>query len=891
MNPTKPESILHTKLMPPRLHNTLVRRAALFARLEDGRGKKVTLVCAPTGFGKTTLVSAWLAECGLPAGWVTLDENDNDPVRFWTYVLSALRGVDAALARTALSALSASPPPSSFQPILTALINDLSRLQQPCVLVLEDYHAITAGEIHTALAFLLQHLPDNLHLILVARSEPDLPLGILRARDELVEIGASDLLFSLPETESFLQEALRGALPAGAAARLQARTEGWAAGLRLAALALQNKGGQDAEQVIESFSGSHRYVADYLTNEVFAGQPQAVQSFLLATCFLGRLNAALCDAVSGSQDGQAMLEQLERQNLFLVQLADGGGRSWYRYNPLFAESIQVLARQRLGETGVRALFEKAGAWYETQHMFDEAIEAALAAGLFERAILLVEQFVEIYSLAEMRTLSRWLERIPLELTLQHPATCLTYAQVLLFSLDRYAPATAARIEPYLQAAEQVWRDQGKDEKVGTALALRGMMLVWQGRFRQALVCVHQSLELMSENEVFWRGISLLNAAAGDMNVGRMSSAQGRILEARACLGASQNIYGMLAATGTLAEILYFQGDLEQAARLAGQLLEEAVGDESMLDDQGEARRILANVAYEQNDLENAERYASEGLELAHARGNELLEAQLQGRLATVQAARGDVRPAHDGLQALAMRLHNRLAQREVQDVQAWLAIRTGSLANLGGWPATIEVESENLLYQQRLRENYLLARVRIAQGRPAEALELLEPLPADAAHSLAEALCLQALARHAMGDLAEARKALAQALEIGHEKGFRRLFVDEGAPLAARLRELLPALPERSLSLYAGTLLHLFPSGADPAHAGAPASDAPVEALSGQELRVLRLLVAGLSNGAIAEELVVSTNTVKTHVKSIYRKLDVNSRDEARLVAKELKLL
>lgn len=886
---TPPEPILHTKLLPPRLRTGLVRRDALFARLDDGLARKLTLVHAPTGFGKTTLVSAWLTERGIPAAWVTLDGTDNDPVRFWTYVVSALRGLDASLGKVALSALAAPASPASFESLLTQLINELSQRTVSSVLVLEDYHLIKLDEIHAALAFLLQHLPTTLHLMLVSRSEPALPLGILRARDELLELTASDLRFSPEESESFLRGALPEPLPASALETLQQHTEGWAAGLRLAALALQQKHGDDTARVLASFSGSHRYVADYLTNEVFAGQPEPIQTFLLATCFLGRLTGALCDAVTGNDNGQLLLEQLERQDLFLVRLADAGGRAWYRYNPLFAESIQLLARQRLGETGVRAVFEQASAWYARQQMFDEAVEAALSADLFEQAVALVSTFTEIYGLSETRTLQRWLERIPSALILQRPAVCVMAAQVILFTSDRYAPATAARIEPYLLAAEQTWRAKNDDENLGIVLALRGMMLLWQGQFQQALACVGQALELMADDEVFWRGVCLLNAAGGDINAGRLAAAQGKILEARAFLGATQNTHGLLAATGMLAEILYQQGNLDHAAQLCRQLMDEAVGDESMLDDQGEARRILANVAYEQNDLESAGRYAGEALEMARQRSNELLEAQAQGCLSAVQLAQGRKDQARGDAVALAARLNNRLAQREMQDTQLWLALCAGEWANFVQWqPAPDE---ENLLMQQRERQRFLLARLRLRQGRAAEALALLEPLPFETVHNLAQALTLRALALRAAGDVDGAAVALGQALEMGQEQGFRRLFLDEGAPLASLLREVLPAHLPPHLSLYAATLLRLFPLEAGATRQGVAVAGAIVEPLSGQELRVLRLLAAGMSNGEIASELVVSNNTVKTHIKNIYRKLNVNARDEARALARELKLI
>lgn len=882
--------LLHTKLMPPRIHSALILREGLLARLDAGLDKKLMLVSAPTGFGKTTLVSVWLSERKLPAAWVSLDENDNDPVRFWTYVISALRGLDAEIGKTALAALSTAQIPS-FQTILTPLINELARLSAPCVLVLEDYHAVTTAEIHAALAFLLQHKPERLKIVIIARAEPDLPLGILRARDELVEITAADLRFDRAETESFLRGTLKGELSPSAVEKLLERTEGWAAGLRLAALSLQNKDGAAAEQVIESFSGGQRFVADYLIREVFANQPEPIQSFLLKTCFLSRLTGALCDSITELSNGETILEQLERENLFLVQLEPGRGRTWFRYNPLFAESIQSLARQRLGADGVRSIFKKASDWYAGQHLFDDAIEMALAAELYERALELVESFIEIYDLREMGTLTRWLERIPQALTWAHPAVCMAYAQVILFSSDRYAPATAARIEPYLRAAEQVWTAADNQAKVGTVLALRGMMLLWQGEFQKSLEAVYAALEKMPESEVFWRGVSLLNAAGGEMYAGRMLSAQDKILEARALLGASQNIFGLLAASGMLSEIFYAQGDLELCVQLCQQVMVEAVGDDSMLDDQGNARLNLAHVAYEQNDLETAARYASEAFDLGKRRANELMQAQAAGQLSLIRVAEGKLSPARDDLKALAAQMKSPLALGEIRTIEALLAVRAGEA------PGTWLLSNPEALAAQKERETFILARWRMIEGQAETARALLQPILDEAvAHgrvrSQVEALCLLALSAR---DMTQAADWLVQALTLGHEKGFRRLFLDENARMASLLKEMLPALNPSTalragLKLYATTLLHLFSPEALAAPAADSGSLALVEPLSQQEIRVLKLLVAGLSNGEIARELVVSTNTVKTHVKSIYRKLNINSREEARVVTKELRL-
>jgi LuxR family maltose regulon positive regulatory protein len=889
-NSSNPGSgLLNTKLMPPRLHASMVPRPDLLARLDESLSRKLIVVSAPTGFGKTTLVAMWLAERPLHSAWLALDENDNDPVRFWTYVVTALRSFDVAAGKTALAALAASQP-AALQMILTGLINDLARLPDDCVLVLDDYHLIETPEIRESVAFLLQHLPSALHVVLVTRQEPDLPLGLLRARDELLEIDTASLRFTPAETAAFLREAVPLALPPALVEKLQQRIEGWAAGLRLVALSL--KGQPDAAgaaQALERFSGSHRYVADYLTKEVFEAQPEPLRDFLLKTCFLSRLNGALCDALTGGANGERLLEQLERQSLFVVRLEHKGERVWYRYNPLFAESIQYLARQRLGDDGVRSIFEKACDWYTYQQMYDEAIEAALTAGLFERTMALIETFIEIYSLSELHTLTRWLERIPSQLVLRSPETCLAYAQVILFTGDRYAPATAARIEPLLQAAQERWQADGNQGKMGAVLALRAMTLVWQGDFARALGYAYQSLELLPEPDVFWRAVSLLNVGAGELYEGKLITAQSRILEARALHGAAQNVHGVLAAAQMLGEVFYQQGDLEQCAQINRQIILDAVGDEPMLDDQGEARLGLAKVAYERNDLSEARALVLEALDLARQRSNAVLRADAVVLLALIDAAAGETDKARAALKTLLADLQNPAAQLDVQDALAWLALRAGEPAALAGWHPAPPDDGRSL-FLHREQQVFTLARLRLAEGQPAEALALLEHLQADAreqgrVRSQVEGLCLMALAHRAAGDLPQAREMLSRALALGQPHGFRRLFLDQGAGLAGLLREAAPSLTARPLSLYAATLLHLFALESAPAAAGL------TEPLSAQELRVLRLLAAGLSNGEIARELVVSTNTVKTHVKSIYRKLDVNARDEARSVAKELKLL
>jgi len=890
-----PERLLNTKLMPPRLPSTVIQRDELLARLDVGLTKKVSLVAAPTGFGKTTLVRMWIANRDFPSAWVTLDDGDNDSTRFWTYVCSALRTLASSLGKATLSMLM-SPQPPSFETLLTPLLNDLTRLKKSCVLVLDDMHAINSADINEGISFLIQHLPESLHLVFITRTDPDLPLAILRVRDELIEINGSDLRFDQEETEAFLHATTKTALPSSAVMRLLQKTEGWPAGLRLVTLALKNKANTaDVEKLIQSFSGSDRYVADYLIKEVFESQPIAIQSFLLKTSFFRRLTSSLCDAILEANNSRTILEQLERDNLFIVQLERGGDQIWYRYNPMFAESLQYLAKQRLDEAGVKTLFEKATDWYEYHGLFDEGIETALAAKLFDHAMKLIEKFIEIHNMSELHTLGRWLENIPQQEILLHPAICFTYAQIILYSTDRFAPATATRIEPFLRAAESVWRTEMDRQRLGQLLSFRGNVQWWQGDFLKAFRYAHQSLDELPEQDVFWRGNSLLIISYEALNAGQIRDAQDYVLEARALLGAAQNIFGVLAALQMLSEIFYWQGELEQAEQLNQQILNEAVGDVSMLDDQGIASLNLAHIAYERNDLGQAEQYAERALDLGQQRANEMLQVQATIRLGHIRLAEGDLSRAREHLKALEAKIQDPALLREIQNAQALLSIRANDISSLEWWAKIISAENQTTLHLQKEHEAFTLARLRIAENKTNEVLNMLKQWHEDAiqngrVRSQIEALILEALANHADSKLSSAMHSLSEALTIGQDKGFRRVFLDEGARMAALLQTILPTLPNRTLSLFASTLLHSFPSEVA-SHLTATSSTVQMEALSQQELRVLRLLVAGLSNANIAQELVVSTNTIKTHVKSIYRKLNINSRDEARELARELKLL
>ena len=433
--------LLSTKLAIPRTRPSLVPREQLLARLDDCLQRRLTLISAPAGFGKTTLVSEWITSHGnhaagqrFSAAWLSLDAGDNDPVRFWRYVLAACRRFDEDLGKEAL-ALLRSPQlfafdvqQFTFEAILTTFLNDLDRLSGQCVLVLEDYHLITSAEIHELMTFLLDHLPEMAHVLILTRSDPPVPLARLRARGDTLELRAADLRFSPEDTRSFLQQTMSFPVSEETATRIQERTEGWPAGLNLVALALQSRiDPEEREHFLDTFTGSYRHVLEYLVGDVLNAQPEPVQTFLLQTSGLSRLTAPLCDAVTGRNDSETLLQELERANLFLIPL-DGSGQ-WYRYHALFTEAMQHEAHRRLGEAALQSCYASASRWYEQHGLPTEAVEASLAAHDYEHAAGLIEkqaEFQKFRQVFEFYTVARWVDHLPEEVIRKHPEALLRF---------------------------------------------------------------------------------------------------------------------------------------------------------------------------------------------------------------------------------------------------------------------------------------------------------------------------------------------------------------------------------------------------------------------------------------------------------------------------------
>lgn len=671
----------------------------------------------------------------------------------------------------------------------------------------------------------------------------------------------------------------------------------WKAGLRLVTLALQGKTTKpEVEQSLSTFAGGHQYLLEFFVTEVLSAQPETLQVFLLQTSVLSRLSGSLCDTVTGRNESRHLLETVEHAGLFL-QALDGSGQ-WYRYHPLFAEAMRTEARRRFGEEALRSGYSRASVWYEQHGMLPEAVEMALHAQEFAQAAALIEQSLkphyEYDKFNEYHTLRRWIGSLPEDVLGQHPRLCVQVALLLLFSWGGRAdcrPSTLAQIERLLHRAECAWQTEGNHNARGELLAIRALVSGEQGDLPQASRLATEALTCLPESELQWRGGCLRIIGMEEMLAGRARSARERLQEAWTFFQMVGNRQGARAAQLALAEACMLQGELRQAAELYRAALSTAGED---LFDTGKAQLGLAQLSYEWNALEEAWQEAQEALDL----GTDLMDATLQVQavlvLAAIEQARGQTATAEQRLHALFAGLaagggtHLPLAQRRIEAVQARLALAAGDLATAERWSTTSAPQREHLPRLHQEREDFIDAHLLIAQGKTEEALHLLERWQIEAhklgrTRSEVESLMLIARAAFAQERLLYASSRLREALALAQAEGYQRLFLDEGAQMTALLRVAWPTIRNDPCEPYARMLLRTFAQHHLELGAALASSESfPAASLSPQEQRVLRLLVAGYSNPEIAEVLVVSINTVKTQVRSIYQKLNVKSRKEAR---------
>ncbi len=888
-----PIPLLATKLCIPPTVSALIPRPHLLEKLNEGLrlSLRVTLVSAPAGYGKTTLLSDWAHHCQQAVAWLALDEDDSDPARFLAYLVTALRQIGVVAEDTGLTRL-ATLQPFSAQAVLLILIHEIETAGRVFVLVLDDYHLIQASPVHDALTYLLDHQPPQMHLVIASRADPPLPLARLRGRGQLVELRQSDLRFTPDETIAFLNQVMGLRLEAGDVTVLASRTEGWIAGLQLAATSLQARG--DAHRFIQDFKGSNRYILDYLLEEVLQRQPQSVQAFLLQTSILDRLTGSLCDAVIEQGGGQAMLEGLEHANLFIVPLDDE--RTWYRYHRLFADLLQ----KRLGETHpelVPSLHSRASAWHEQNGLTAEAIDHALAAKDFDRAAQLMERIAEATLMrSESLTLLKWINALPDAHVRARPSLCVYHAWLLLLG-GSSLEAVEARLQPL------------EGPPAPLALPLQAMVANYRGEVARAIELSQRALEQLPEAEALMRGLAVLNLAAAYHTQGDLTASQ-RVLQ-EAALGSHQtgNVMFAVAAVCHRAELCRREGKLRQARSLYQQALDLAT-DKSVgrLPIAGRALIGLGELAREWNELDTAAHYIFEGIELAGRWAQAgTLEAYLT--LARIRQAQGDWGGVHEALQAMRQ-IAVEFKATEVDDrvvdlAEAWMRIMQGdgsgqALDGPRGWaeryglsgnvdPLVLE-KSDDLTFRRLRKYEYpVAARLRLAEGRPAQAIALLESaLPiaeqVNRVGLVIEYEILIALAAQALGQSEKVLSALGRALALAEPEGYVRIFVDEGRAVARLLYE---AASRGIKPEYTGRLLAAFPTAGPPA----PKQAGLVEPLSERELEVLRLIAEGLSNEEAAQRLVLSLPTIKWHASNIYGKLGVKSRTEAVARAKALGIL
>ncbi|SBS71761.1 serine/threonine-protein kinase [uncultured Microbacterium sp.] len=901
--------LLETKLYRPRVRRQTVERPRLMSQLDRCIESSLTIVSAPAGFGKSTLLGAWAADRaggddgGRAVAWLSLDVGDNDPASFWRYTVTALRTVAPGVGSEALALIEGAGFPSPAAG-LTGLLNDLSNLQQDIILVIDDYHLIDAREVHDGVSFLIDNMPPNIHLVIAGRADPPLPLARLRARGELIEVRAADLRFRTDEAAEYLTSAMGLPLSAPEVSTLDDRTEGWIAALQLAALSM--RGRDDLADFVAGFAGDDRYIVDYLAEEVLQNQPTEVRSFLLQTSILTRMNAALADAVSGRPDGQAMLEALDRANLFLIPLDER--RRWFRYHHLFAEVLQArLADERPND--VPDLHRRASAWYAEHDELDAAIHHALTAPDPDLAGRLIE--TSLPAMARDRreaALRDWMEALPPEIFRARPVLSLGYAGSLLSTgevtgveerlrdAERWSDTTADAAEsagPLVVDADEFRRLPGSIAIYRSGLALA------QGDLTATVGHARRALSLLDTSDDYRRGAAAALEGLALWATGDLDGAYEGYARSVSSFRRSGHIADVLGCTVTLADIRVTQGRLSDALSSYEEALQLARAQTS------EVRRGIpdmhvgiATILCERGQLDAAGSQLESALALGDAAG--LPKYRYRSRLAMAQLrqARGDLAGAVELVEEADRFFVTDMSPlvRPVPATRARLWLHQGRTGDALAWARDAGVSTDDDLSYLREYEHVTLGRALLVQHRRTgdeqslrDALDLLARLRETAAAggrtgTVIEILALQALAHRALGDVERGVASLQHALQLAEEEGYARVFLDEGAPMGPLLAAVAAGSVARE---YAARLLAML-RGDDVTETPDESGVGLAEPLSDREREVLRLLSTEMSGPEIARLLVVSLNTVRTHTKRIYTKLGINNRRSAVLRAQEL---
>lgn len=900
--------ILATKLHIPILRPKIVSRSRLIGQLNEGLHRKLTLISAPAGFGKTTLISEWIATCDRPVAWLSLDEGDNNSIRFLTYIIAALQTILPNIGADALRMLQSAQPPQT-ESILTVLLNEIATCPDNFFLVLDDYHVIEDKSVGNALTFFLERLPSQMHLVITTREDPNLSLARLRARDQLNGLRATDLRFTDSEAAEFLNQVMGLSLSVEDITALEARTEGWIAGLQLAAISMQ--GHKDAGNFIRSFTGSNQFVLDYLIEEVLQQQSEDIHAFLLRTSILDRMSGPLCDAVllDSSTLGQETLERLEHNNLFIIPL--DSERHWYRYHHLFGS----LLRQRLGKIlkpeEIAEYHIRASEWYEKNDDPDQAFHHAIAAGDYSRAAMLAEK--NWRGMSESFQYAVWLgwaKQLPEELIRSRPVLC---TQIAWGYMD-ISEVDAS--ESHLRDVERCLENPPNDmvvvvEEQFRALPARiAFIRTYNAQsmsdFSAAVKYAELALKLAPEEDHFLRAQTNAILAGTYWANGDLDAACKSMSEWIDNAQKAGNFIFAIASASGKADILTEQGQLREALRTYQGSLQLASAHES------EAQRVIAHhylglamLYHEMGDDESAAQHFQKNMELGQQ--SVLRDWSYRKYLAQAQfkESEGDLDSALD-LFDDAQRFYARSLipnARPIDAIKVRIYLKQGRLAKAQEWVHEHTFSVDDDLSYLREFEHITLARVLLAEyqvdqkeGSVKDALRLLKRLLKAAEDqkrmgSILEIQIATGLSYHALGNTSQAFASLEHALILAGREGFVRIFLGEGEPMRSLLTDFRRSLEKQTrgkpheLMEYVNKLLSAF------AQPKEKQQSKLVEPLSKRELEILQLIAQGLSNSEISKRLFLALNTVKGHNRIIFDKLQAQNRTEAVARARELGLL
>ena len=886
--------LLKTKIHIPTLRAEHVSRSRLIIRLEQGTQGKLTLVSAQAGFGKTTLISSWIKKSKMPTAWFSVDKDDNDAYRFWFYFANALHSIDTNFGKKFLGALTASQTAPN-EDLIGSLISQIEDSHSHFAVVIDDFHLIENPKIQTQMMYLLTHIPEQMHLIISSRSDPPWPLARLRAQHELTEIRANELRFRFDETRALLNEIMDLAISKDNISRLENRTEGWIVGLQMVAISMQNR--EDISSFIQAFTGTHRFILDYLLEEVLNQQSPEIQEFLLKTSILDQLTSPLCDAVLGGSSSQEILAQLELSNLFLIPLDDE--RIWYRYHHLFSE----LLRNQLTliyPAEISNLHQKTSEWLEAQGFIDETVAHAFAAQDHERAARLCEKFgLGMLQESRHKALSNWIEALPIDLVHRRPWLCVYQSWTRHWAgLREDGEACLENAERMLENTSERQEDESR-RLSGSIATVRAHYALVNEHLPEAIEQALKAQTLLSKTDFYVLGTAGVALGGAYWGQGKTTQAEQAFQTCAHIALKGGYVSRASSALCYMSMQQIFQARLKQAEITLQQALDIATGDEGqLLPVAGYPLAKLGELACEWNHLDQALEYSEKGLKLCKLLGHVDLIAKSYAALARVRLARAD----HEGVQNILeqadqLALETKLdpwAITWLEDCRIRLWLSTGKLDQATRWVARSGIDPNGELSFHHDLHHLILVRVMIANiaantraAAPDQCLQLVDRLLSmtdemNWRHHNIQTLVLKALALHSINDLNGAIQTLNQALSLAEPQGYIRIFVQEGEMLEALLQQVHS---RRKNDTYTKILLSAFAKELASPQSGL------VEPLSPREIEILNFLTTSLSVPEIANELTISSNTVRSHIKSIYGKLEVNRRLDAIEKAKKLQLV